>query len=206
MNEANRSVGDYACQTSAVVLLLVAFFSAVIALSLGPATAFASTPENEGAAPAVATEAVSVQEAAANDAASEAPQEEVVEDHENPLALIPTPGYWSLVDVLAASGAALIAMGLAVNIIRRRDDDAVEDEQDTRRTRFLVPASLAVATVSLLGVLITQDFTEQLALFDTWTPLFTTCLVANVAFVLVDRRCNASNDDQGGSAPAHAAV
>ena len=136
---------------------------------------------------------------------SQSATEECIDDEENPLALVQSPGYWSLVNVMSTALVSVVAAVLVIVILIRRGEDEDDfddiDDLERRQSNFFVVTSLTLMASSLLGVLITQDFTQRAELFDVWSPLF--LFAAATSIVLCYRYWKACSDqgDSGGTAP-----
>ena len=150
---------------------------------------------------------------------AESPAEDSIEDEDNPLALVPSPGYWSLVDVLAAIVSTIAALLLFAGAMRGEHENDREQERERalerRRNReeerkkrmplSMLVIGIAVAVASVIAVLITQEFTYEMALFDAWSSLFIAGTVVNLVLVIVEWRRSHGHDDGSGANPASAA-
>jgi len=131
-----------------------------------------------------------------------------IHDEDNPLALVQSPGYWSLVDVLATIFSTAAALLLFARAMKGEWDCERERERERRKKRdrekerkyrtplLLLVVGIAVAVASVIAVFVTQDFSYQMALFDAWSSLFFTGALVNVLLIAAEWR--RSRDRDGG--------
>ena len=163
------------------------------------------------------------------------PYVRTIEDDEGTALANGSEGSWSLFDVVATVLAALVALVLAIGLFgrKRRDgddgddpdgDDAAarvaegeasadeeygDDAKTINRRRGLRILALVIGVVAIVLLLVTQDFTQPMALFDSWSILFAIICVVQiiVAFLARKRRKDddEKDDEEIGSAQVQAA-
>ena len=135
------------------------------------------------------------------------PRAETIDDDGNALASGEINTTWSLFDLIATIATALLAIIMLVGVFGRREDEREYGEtynQDTRR-RGLRIASLVPAIVAIVAMILTQDFSGQMAVFDIWSVLFAIVAIVQIVIMILSRKNKENIDDStNGAAPAMA--
>ncbi len=104
-------------------------------------------------------------------------------------------GAWSLFDLICTIIATLAPIVYLI-IVRKRDEDNnnPEDEKTSNKRviTILVSAILGIALIILL--LLTQDFTLPMTIFDIWSVVFAVVLVVQLLFMIIFKRKNNDNN------------
>jgi len=154
--------------------------------SPAPAGGDGATPTaggaGDGATPAVAGADATAEPADGDQAAAPAavvtiddegnPLVEAIGDDANALASGEAVNSWSLFDTLVTVVTALLSALMLYGALGRKDEDDDAVAKNATRNRALGLASLVPAAAAIVGLLLTQDFTGQMAVFDTWSALF----------------------------------
>ena len=100
----------------------------------------------------------------------------VINDEPAPQAAPKSSGFWALLNLIMTILTVLIAL---IHMLRRR-----EDEESRLRSSKLIAAALAV--LSIIVLILTENFTLPVHMIDKWTPLMALILVlaAAAAFLL----------------------
>ena len=100
----------------------------------------------------------------------------VINDEPAPQAAPKSSGFWALLNLIMTILTVLIAL---IHMLRRR-----EDEESRLRSGKLIAAALAV--LSIIVLILTENFTLPMHIIDKWTPLMALILVlaAAAAFLL----------------------
>jgi hypothetical protein len=96
-----------------------------------------------------------------------------IEPTDTPLAApAPETGKWHLIDLLLVIITLVLGFFLMMYAIRRRDEYADPDETKERQIRMWGQLGILLGIVSIIVLLLTQDFSGTRALVDAWTILF----------------------------------
>ena len=145
------------------------------------------------------------------------PLVETVEDNGNPLAG-GASGTWSLFNLLCTILVVVLGAWMLVGMFgRKRDDDEERNEregaamqaeaQDARsagesdepertdkRRRLLRGLGVIPAVVAVVACLLTQDMTQTMALFDSWSILFGVLALVEIGLFIASIRRKTGDD------------
>ncbi len=118
-----------------------------------------------------------------------------IADDGTPLA----KGIWSLFDVICTILAAGLSLAMLITGIgrNRKEDDEANDSEPVqyKRHRALRAASLIPGVGAIIMMLLTQDFTQPMAIFDKWSVIFAVLAIVNIVLVGASRTKKADDDD-----------
>ena len=127
---------------------------------------------------------------------------EIIEDDDNAL-VSGSLGSWSLFDLICTVIAVLLSAVMLIRMIGRNrkenDDDETcyaeeeNNEIEIKRRRALRLTSLVPAIGSTVLLLLTQDFTQPMAIFDAWSLVFAIIALINIVLIIVS--CKREEDD-----------
>ena len=147
----------------------------------------APTATQSVATPAPAPTAAQAAPAAGQSAAAA----QTIADDANPLAAGTTgevsfdvAGSWSLADLVLTALSAIAALFLLVFGLGRNRRDG----EEVKRHRAVRVASVATAAAAIALLILTQDFTQPMAMFDNWTVAFAIVAVAQAVLAIASRK------------------
>jgi len=118
-----------------------------------------------------------------------------IADDGTPLA----KGIWSLFDVICTILAAGLSLAMLITGIgrNRKEDDEANDSEPVqyKRHRALRAASLVPGIGAIILMLLTQDFTQPMVIFDKWSVIFAVLAIVNIVLVAASRTKKADGDD-----------
>jgi hypothetical protein len=96
-----------------------------------------------------------------------------IEPNEVPRAApLEEKGKWHLIDLILAMAATAIGFYIMICALSRRKEYDEETSARGRRTRMWGPFGMSLGIVSVIALLVTQDFTGDMGVADVWSVLF----------------------------------
>jgi hypothetical protein len=107
-----------------------------------------------------------------------------IEPTEVPLAEPEEKGAWHLIDLLLSILTMAIGFYLMIYVMRRRDEFDEEFSSRDRQMKTWGQLGVLLGIVSVIVLLLTQDFTGDMYIADAWTALFAVIFGVNVLALL----------------------
>lgn len=121
-------------------------------------------------------------------------------DTEVPLFGGDSRAVWSLVNlilsIVSVFGSAILAVKYA---IRRKNEGKKQEpkNESKRKSRMFLLGGAGTGIVSVLVFLFTQDLTNLMVVFDRFTPVFAILTIAQLVFVLLDKKASTAKKTDG---------
>ncbi len=118
----------------------------------------------------------------------------IIEDEELPLA---RGGAWSLFDLIMTIVAVVLAVAYLVVRPRKDEYQNYEEDESKNKMRLFTGIGLSIMAVfSIVLLLITQDFTQPMIVFDIWSVVFAVVSLAQ-AFIMFFVRKKSNEEHTG---------
>ena len=135
------------------------------------------------------------------------PQVQTINDDGN--ALGEGEGSWSLFDLIATIVTTILAAIMLVFAFGRNRKDGEEDEQTGeqepdevyKRKRLGRVLSVVPAVGAIVLFVLTQDLTQPMAIFDSWSLVFGIIGIVNIVLAIVTRKTTKDGDDEQQQTP-----
>ena len=166
-----------------------------------PATPAAAVPTAPAAVPAAAAAPTPAAPAATPIANNPTPQAQTINDDGN--ALGEGEGSWSLFDLIATIVTTILAAIMLIFAFGRNRKDGEEDEQTGeqepdeiyKRKRLGRVLSVIPAVGAIVLFVLTQDLTQPMAIFDSWSLVFGIIGIINIVLAIVTRKKTKDDED-----------
>ena len=115
-----------------------------------------------------------------------------IEDNDTPLADSPA---WALINLIMTIVTGLISAVLLAGWHRRKDEEADDNEDSSRRSRLARLFSLIPAAGAVTAFILTENMSDPMVLTDKWTVLMAVILMIQAAIAMMAKKRNNEEDD-----------
>lgn len=123
--------------------------------------------------------------------------EEIVEE-DTPQAEPVTVRKWALVNLIVTIISVLIALITAFSFLKKSKEEQEEDEtsEEEKKHRKRKLLTLIPAVISVVVLVLTEDFRLKMGLIDKYTLLMAILMIVTAIMALITRNKNKDQDDQ----------
>jgi uncharacterized membrane protein len=109
-----------------------------------------------------------------------------------PLGNLFNDSMWSLLNLIMAIIALVIAIRLIMDRLSRRKDESEQEEQEEEGSRVERHTALKIATMAVglfifLLVMLLEDFSQRMAWINQWTLMIGVVFAVQIVMLLVSR-------------------
>ena len=101
-------------------------------------------------------------------------------------------------EAMAAEQANVKAMAAEAEGADAEEAEEEEDEATLKRHTIMRAIGVVIAIASIVLLLVTQDFTKPMTIFDVWSIVFAIMGIANIVLTILSRKKQKDSDDEDG--------
>ena len=125
----------------------------------------------------------------------------IIDDINGPKAA--AEGSWALINLILTAATAILSLSVLALYFTRRDKEDEETERKVKKHLIARIAGIAIAAISVIAFLLTEDMSLPMVLVDKWTLLMAVIFGADILTGILSKK-DFDDEDKQEEAPAMA--